>query len=277
MEVITYLNSAVSREKVQNRKKFTQIHYHNDYELYYLIDGETKYMIGDEVFQLEKGNLIFVPKGMIHKTDSEQCLHNERFLLSFGDELFDDKSKILLEELSHCKLIYIPPNQLPRVDEIVRKIEKEYSEEREYKEIQLRLYILELLVLLCRLKRECRPKMDATGKMIMAVSDYIRENFAGELSLKLLSNRFAISEAHLSRKFKSVTGVGVNEFITYVRITNAEALLSGTNLSVTEIAGRCGYSDSNYFASVFKKIKGITPHRYAALQKQTGEMTCLNT
>lgn len=66
----------------------------------------------------------------------------------------------------------------------------------------------------------------------------------------------------------------MNEFITYVRISNAEALLSGTDLSVTEIAGRCGYGDSNYFASVFKKIKGITPHRYAALQKQTGEMTC---
>lgn len=274
MEVITYLNSAVSREKVQNRKKYTQIHYHNDYELYYLIDGETKYFIGDEVFQVQKGNLIFVPKGVIHKTDSEECMHNERFLLSFGDELFDENSRVLLEELSRSKLIYIPPNQLPYVDEAVRKIEKEYSGNREHREIQLRLYILELLVLLCRLKSECRPKLSETEKMILAVSDYIRDNFANELSLKLLSKQFAISEAHLSRKFKSVTGVGVNEFITYVRISNAEALLSGTDLSVTEIAGRCGYGDSNYFASVFKKIKGITPHRYAALQKQTGEMTC---
>ena len=70
-----------------------------------------------------------------------------------------------------------------------------------------------------------------------------------------------MSESHLSRKFKAHTGIGINEYITYVRITNAEKLLRETELSVTEVADQCGYSDSNYFSTVFKRIKGITPQK----------------
>ena len=75
-----------------------------------------------------------------------------------------------------------------------------------------------------------------------------------------------MSESCLSRKFKQVSGMGLNEFITSVRIHNAEKLLAGGELSVTRIAELCGYSDSNYFASVFKKIKGTTPVKYAKSQ-----------
>jgi AraC family L-rhamnose operon transcriptional activator RhaR/AraC family L-rhamnose operon regulatory protein RhaS len=57
-------------------------------------------------------------------------------------------------------------------------------------------------------------------------------------------------------------GIGINEYITYVRITNAEKILRETNLSVTQVADCCGYTDSNYFSTVFKHIKGIPPQRY---------------
>ena len=73
---------------------------------------------------------------------------------------------------------------------------------------------------------------------------------------------FSISEGYLSRKFKAVSGIGLNQYITYVRICHAEKLLTETNLSVTEIAEKCGFNGSNYFSSVFKKMKGMTPLMY---------------
>ena len=85
--------------------------------------------------------------------------------------------------------------------------------------------------------------------------------------MSLLSKKFALSESFLSRKFKAVAGMGLNEFITSVRIHNAEQLLAKGEYSVTRVAEMCGYSDSNYFASVFKKIKGTTPVRFARSQR----------
>ncbi len=53
------------------------------------------------------------------------------------------------------------------------------------------------------------------------------------------------------------------------RIIHAEKLLTETDCFIAEIAGQCGFNDSNYFAAVFKKIKGTTPYKFS---KQAGKM-----
>jgi AraC-like DNA-binding protein len=47
------------------------------------------------------------------------------------------------------------------------------------------------------------------------------------------------------------------------RISAAERLLRSTDYTVTEVAIKCGYNDSNYFASIFKQVKGISPKKYS--------------
>ncbi|MFQ9799092.1 MAG: AraC family ligand binding domain-containing protein [Clostridia bacterium] len=56
-------NPLFSHNKVTNQRKITGIHCHSSYELYYLRNGETKYFVGDEIFHLEPGNFIMIPKG----------------------------------------------------------------------------------------------------------------------------------------------------------------------------------------------------------------------
>ena len=140
------------------------------------------------------------------------------------------------------------------------------NREDTYKDPMLKLYTLELLTLLCRLKYDYAPQVSESEQLIHTIAEYIRTNYSQDLSLPVLSKRFALSESCLSRKFKAVSGMGLNEYITSVRIHNAEQLLSKGELSVTAVAEQCGYSDSNYFASVFKRIKGTTPVKYARSQ-----------
>ena len=75
----------------------------------------------------------------------------------------------------------------------------------------------------------------------------------------MIAENFALSESHFSRQFKLYTGFGVNEYISTVRVKNAEKLLATTTLPVTQIAQNCGFNSSSYFASVFKKVRGISP------------------
>ena len=71
----------------------------------------------------------------------------------------------------------------------------------------------------------------------------------------------------LSKQFKSVMGIGFNEYINIVRVTASEKLLLSTNAPITQIAMDCGFNDSNYYAAVFKKIKGITPKKFSLQNK----------
>lgn len=53
-----------------------------------------------------------------------------------------------------------------------------------------------------------------------------------------------------------------SRFLTGIKISHAMALLVNTNLPIMEIAGQCGYDNSNYFSDSFKKIVGVSPLKY---------------
>ena len=98
-----------------------------------------------------------------------------------------------------------------------------------------------------------------------SISKYIRENFSDDLSLYRLSKEFSMTPTYLSRFFKRSTGINLSEYINIVRITEAEKLLKNPAISITDVAFACGFNDSNYFSSVFKKAKGITPKKFSKL------------
>jgi AraC-like DNA-binding protein len=251
-----------SYDRVERRRKRTGVHFHEDYELYYLLNGETNYSVGDELYRLRPGDLMFVPKGVLHYTDSETCLHNERLLVTFGDEIVDETFSAVLEEWHREKCVHIPSSKRRQIDAIFQKIEEEYGENRPFRDAMLKTHIRELLTTALRLKTRAGNGAGEADTGLHDVLAYITSHFAEELSLSGLSKRFAVSEAHLSRTFKARFGMGVCEHITYIRMLRAEQLLSGTSLSVTQVAEAVGFHDSNYFSTVFKKVVGVTPLRY---------------
>ena len=253
----------ISRHKNKNKRSICPIHYHDTYELYYMSEGQTTYFIADEIFGIEKGNFVFVPKGIMHSTDNKNCTRNERFLINFPEDILSPEVHPLLKELEANRVIYIPDNQLPALEEIMRKMELEYKNGDGRSDMMVHIYIMELLVLLCRFKTERKPQIHESDKIIYTISEYISAHFDSDLTLDTLCVTFAISKSYLSRKFKAVTGIGINKYITYVRMANAEKLLKETDLSVSEIARRCGYNDSSYFALVFKNIRGVTPFQFS--------------
>lgn len=268
MVINTYKNPDFSHQNVENRRKSTGVHFHDNNEIYYLVNGSTKYFIGDKIYQVESGAFVIIPAGVNHKTDSEDCLHNERILLSFEDSALNYTTKKIFESLCEKSVVYISDSKREIVENILKKIETEYETPDSNSQILINLYIEELLVQISRLQLDYRPNLPQTDKTIHKITKYIRENFASDLSLNTLGRIFAISESHLSRSFKSVTNIGINEYITYVRLLNAEALLKETDLPITEIAGRCGFNDSNYFSTVFKRVNGITPLKFSHKYKQ---------
>jgi len=243
--------------------KMRGVHVHTEHELYYLAGGKTKYLIDDEIYPVEPGNVVFIPKGHYHMTDSGEYTDVERYLLSFDDDLFDSDTRIILDELFEKRLINIPINRVEGLEELFRSYERSLMIEGELGEAVRKVHALGILSFICRHKKEYTPKLSESERIIHSVSEYISANYREELTLSSLSLRFSVSESHLSRKFKEVSGIGLSEYITFVRIINAERLLRSGESSITKVASQCGFSDPNYFSTVFKKIKGVTPLRFA--------------
>jgi len=258
----------VSRSRKMNKRIVSAVHYHREYELYYMLDGGTIYFIEDEIYRVVKGDFVLIPQGILHQTDNQNCRFNERILISFDEELVDERNHAILEELARSRVIHVPDTRLSVLEELLFKIEAEYKQEEKGKDVLLGLYIQELLTLLYRYKCERKAVIHESDRIVYAIAEYIGENYAQDITLKSLGKVFAMSEGHLSRKFKEVSGLGVKQYLTYVRLNHAEKLLRQSNLSVTEIAGQCGFCSSTYFSSVFRTVKGMTPLAY----RKQGEM-----
>ena len=251
--------------------KMPVVHVHAKHELYYLAKGNTKYIIDDEIYPVEAGNVVFIPKGHYHMTDSGDRRDVERYVINFDDTLFDSDTAVILDELIEKRLISIPLNRVEGLEEIFDSLERASGIGGEMGYAISKIHTLSILSYICRHKKDFTPTLSEADMLVHRVSGYISENYSEELSLSILSHKFSVSESHLSRRFKAVSGLGLNEYITFVRIINAERLLREGNETVTSVSEKCGFSDPNYFSTVFKKIKGITPLKFAKNAKSDTE------
>lgn len=251
-----------SKEAVYNKRKYSKLHFHNTIELYYLTEGRVKYFIDNNSYQLNKGDLIIVPQKKLHSNDSENCLYNERLLLNFYQQDVSPKVSKYLQALSEDFLIVIPEDKQPIIEDMFLKIADEFSKKTEDGAVLSKLYLNELLVYLYRYRKKDTDANHHTDSLIDSISDYIFLNYNHDITLSELSKKFSLSESYISRRFKSVMGTSTNEYINFVKISKAVELIKTKKIPITEIATSCGFNDSNYFSTVFKKFKGVSPYKF---------------
>lgn len=92
--------------------------------------------------------------------------------------------------------------------------------------------------------------------------EYIRLNYAQPVRVKELAAFCHCSESYINHLFKRNTGVSVSAYTNRIRVQQAKKALRATEDTVAEIALRCGFSDPNYFSSVFHGAEGLTPTQY---------------
>lgn len=251
-----------TKKNVYNERKYTHLHFHNTVELYFLCNGRMKYFVDNNTFQLNKGNLIIVPNNTLHRNDSESCLYNERMLINFSPRDVSRDIYRYFQTLCNENLIVLPDEKVPIIENMLLKIEDEFSKKNEDSATLNKLYLNELLIYLYRYRKKEPTENHKIDSVMQSISDYIFLNFDRDLSLSALSREFSLSESYISRRFKATVGISINEYINFIRVSKAVEMLETKKMPITEIAINCGFNDSNYFSTVFKKLKGVTPYKY---------------
>lgn len=90
----------------------------------------------------------------------------------------------------------------------------------------------------------------------------IEQNYADNLSLKTLGEKYYINSAYLGQIFKKQYGCSFKDYVNGVRIRKAAELLLRTEEKVYEISEKVGYKNMEYFINKFEGIYGVTPTRF---------------
>jgi two-component system response regulator YesN len=127
----------------------------------------------------------------------------------------------------------------------------------------LEKWLKELLDAVLQLVIKNRSGKDIS--IVERVKQYLQEEYKKDINYVALGELFGYSANYLGQIFKQQTSLTINEYTRNVRIMNAKKLLKTSDLKIFEIADEVGFSDQQYFCSVFKKNVGVTPSEYREL------------
>jgi YesN/AraC family two-component response regulator len=107
-----------------------------------------------------------------------------------------------------------------------------------------------------------RDKKEERDYITHFVVEFLKENYAQDISLELMAEKLNITGGYLSTYFKDKTGTNFIDYLNEVRITKAQEMLLHSNRKIQEVAKRSGYQNMNSFNRMFKKFSGITPSEF---------------
>ncbi len=151
---------------------------------------------------------------------------------------------------------------MARAGDQVRRLLGELQERDEgYRAMAFALFT-ELLVELSRWYTDSDVRQTRDVADVGRVISYLENHYDRPIELADLEKLVGRSTRTLLRRFNQATGLTPIQYLLRVRVARSCGLLAGNTLSITEIAGRVGFDDSNYFARQFRQVMGMSPSEY---------------
>lgn len=107
-----------------------------------------------------------------------------------------------------------------------------------------------------------RVRDSAASQLVVSAKEYIFKHLGEDLTLGEIAWHAGKSEEHLARVFKQETGESVFDYVREMRVHKAKTHMMEPNLSLTEIAERCGFHSLSFFSRTFRQCTGTSPSEY---------------
>ena len=250
-------------------------HYHDYYEIYYLLAGDRYYFVKDKTYHIKSGSFVLIKPYDIHSTSKANENGYERYLISFRKKFLEDFLKgtdgeiLLTSFINGGNVATFSEEDRVVVENILSVMLTEYQRKQAGYLQFLKASLMQLLLIVARYgadntgaKVGITDYFNPTHKTVSTVAAYINNHYSEDITLSTISNQFFISPCYFSRIFKETTGFSFVEYLNGVRLKEAQRLLAKTDLSVSEIGERVGYKSNTHFGRVFKASSGISPSLY---------------
>ena len=106
--------------------------------------------------------------------------------------------------------------------------------------------------------------------LVLRTLELLTQRHDQTVYVSAIAAELGVTDSHLSRSFKQQLGIGIAEYIRYVRVYAAAAELCTGDARIRDVAEHHGFSDSKYFSKVFHQLLGLTPSQWLQRHAQSG-------
>ena len=247
--------------------------HHPELEIGFIAEGNGTYVVDDKSFEFKPGDVFFIRANEPHCIPSITSDEVIAFVIRINWYYMWNICADYIDAAKIHTMITagIPINSyFPKesgVGKIVEEIRELFRDENESTRFEIKRRILNLLIIIADSVTdpsiaESVQKAPAHIGEIQNAVNYINKNLAKQITLDDIAHAASMSRSYVSSYFKLVTGVSPYDYLLTARVEKAIYFLKKTELSVTEIAQKCGFGSLSSFNKTFKKSLGVTPREY---------------
>lgn len=235
-----------------------RLHWHDRIEILRIKSGAMHLEYNTRHLSLSAGELAIITPKVLHKgyTLKEAVEYD---VLMFDVRNFYNETEIcknLLPAIYDGRAIF---NKITKDDDIIHSVDSICNDNSDPWETTGSVYHLFGLLWQKELT-ELREKPQ--NHSVRKIVDFLEENAGHEISTATLCEEFGYTPAHLCRKFKKSTGLSPMTYLKIYRLEKAKEKIKNSDLSISQIAAECGFSDANYFTRCFRAHFSIQPSHY---------------
>lgn len=237
-----------------------QTHLHACHQLYYILEGESTFMIGDRDLPVQAGSCFLVPAMTPHQMRPIQktLLHSYELKLFIKDPFLlsrlQDGPSVFTDDGTIGRLLtYVVENWNCRDGQNVTDIE----------------YVLSTVLLNFFVEKLHYAHNDSAhiltegySTVTKSVLVYIEKYFPYRFSLQTMGERLNYNKNYLCSVFRRDTGVSIVEFLNFIRIRRAIIFFVYYGQDVYTTCESVGFANLSHFSRTFKALVGVPPRDF---------------
>ena len=248
-------------------------HTHSFYELNIVLDGEGYYYVEEMSNIAKRGCVFMIPPYIKHGYLNQSNLNVYHMLIhrDFIENCFDEFQKtegfsMLFETEPYIRAHYdenifmvLTDSELEQVGRDAEMMEK--CKTVQHSNIFINAVAKRLLCYLCLLMVEkCGVENNTlkSRKQLINIADclnYIHRNFDEKLTVEAFSKRLKMSRSTFIRQFMKVCGCTPHQYINDYRLKKALEYIESDNMTMTEVAQKCGFYDDSHLRKALENLK----------------------
>lgn len=242
-------------------------HWHIEDEIILMKKGSADYIINGEKITLRPGDCALCRGGSMHSMNLKQGQEIEFFAIVFEMSYIynrEDVCRDIIDNVDICNYYNADDEKLKNLINMFDEICDVTYEGRFGYQLCVKKLLSEAFDFIIGngLYRKIKSDPKINIKNISAAIRYIHENYSEKILLADLAASTGYSQSYFEEYFKICTGQTPIEYIISYRIEYARQLLEESEMSITDVAASCGFQNVSYFIRTFRKMYGLTPHRY---------------
>ncbi len=243
-------------------------HFHQEYEIAYIIQGKGTRYIGDSIQPFDRGDLVLLGPHLGHTwTLSKECKRIELITIQFDlnflgtDFMQTPEASAWRRFLPHANHGVAPLGKTAaKIQQILLRMKKEVGFSRLISLFQVMdLFSTSKEIKTISLEAASHKSIPSSDSRMGKVIRYLEENYSQKITLEAIAKIAMMSRVSFSRYCKYKTGIPFNRLLRSIRIGKSCEFLQNTNRSISEIALATGYESLATFNRQFLSEKQISP------------------